>query len=549
MNEYVPTDESARVWITGFTGSMGEALITADAAFLAVDGRYWIQAEQEVDQAHWRILKVQMGTGLDQAITEALVEQVEAAKPKKLRLGFEPERITPQILERLKAAVGPGCTWKPLFPSPVEQARGADRPAPRDSGIRQVDQARVGATVRDKLDALAPKLAALGADALLVQRLDDIAYLSNLRGTELPYQATFKSIALVTPETLFIGIDPSRVPNAVRKGRDDILFVPEAELWTLMGSKAKRKIVALDPTENTVQARLQIEQTGATVVLAEGPVGPLTAKKNPAELRVMQEAFHRADHAVAEAIAWANREVAAGKKVTERTFADQVQARFTAHGAVGLSFAIISAAGKNGAIIHYSQPNPRRALAAGELMLLDTGAYFQEGYATDLTRTFLVGDAKQAATAEQKRIYTLVLKAAMAGMRATFPVGTTGAAIDALVRAPLWAEGLDYNHGTGHGVGVNVHEFPPRLNPSSRTALEVGHVFSIEPGLYLPKFGGVRIENLCTVEPVPGVEGFLRVKPLTFSPLDKRLIDTKRLDAGEKAWLAEYAKQHLPLPA
>jgi Xaa-Pro aminopeptidase len=549
LNEYVPTDESARVWITGFTGSMGEVLITLDAAYLAVDGRYWLQAEAEVDPKLWTLIKVQMGTGLDQAITDALVQAVEAAKPKKLRVGFEPERITLSTLERLQKAVGAGCTWKALFPSPVEQARGADRPPARDPGIRAVDQARVGATVREKLAALAPKLTAAGADALLVQRLDDIAYLSNLRGSELPYQATFKSIALATPETLFVGIDPAKVPNAVRKCRDDVLFVPEAELWTLMGKKAKRKAVALDPSENTEQARLQIEQTGAEVVLTASPLAPLKAKKNPAELAVMQEAFHRADHAVAEAIQWACKEVVAGKKVSERTFADQVSERFSAHGAVGLSFAIISAAGKNGAIIHYSDPSPRRLLKEGELMLLDTGAYFEEGYATDLTRTFLVGGPKQVATEEQQRIYTLVLKAAMAGMRATFPVGTTGAAIDALVRAPLWAEGLDYNHGTGHGVGVNVHEFPPRLNPASRTALEVGHVFSIEPGLYLPKFGGVRIENLCTVEPLPGAEGFLRVKPLTFSPLDKRLIDVRRLDPGEKAWLAAYAKQHRPLRA
>lgn len=542
LNEYVPTDESARVWITGFTGSMGEVLITHDAAFLAVDGRYWLQADQEVDASLWSIIKVQMGSGLDQAITDALLKEVEAAKPKKLRVGFEPERMTLSTLQRLEAAVGPGCTWKPLFPSPVEQARGADRPAPRDPGIRALDQARVGASVQDKLRALAPKLAAAGADALLVQRLDDIAYLSNLRGNELPYQATFKSIALATPETLFVGIDPAKVPGAVRKCRDDVLFVPEAELWTLMGKKSKRKAIALDAAENTEQARLQVEATGAEVVLTTSPLGPMKATKNAAELKVMQDAFRRADLAVNEAIQWANKEVVVGHKVSERSFADHLAERFSAHGAVGLSFSTIAAAGKNGAIIHYSDPNPRRFLKAGELMLVDSGAYFEEGYATDLTRTFLVGGPKQAATAEQKRIYTLVLKAAMAGMRATFPVGTPGAALDALVRAPLWAEGLDYNHGTGHGVGVNVHEFPPRVNPGSRTPLEVGQVFSIEPGLYMPKFGGVRIENLVTVEPLPGVQGFLRVKPLTFCPLDKRLIDTKRLDAGEKAWLAAYAK-------
>lgn len=546
LNEYVPTDESARVWVTGFTGSMGEAIITLDAAYLAVDGRYWVQAAKETEKALWTIIEVPMGTSLDEALTEALVQRVEEAKPKKLRIGFEPERITLNALDRLKNAVGAGCTWKALFPSPVEQARGASRPAHRDSGIRLVDEARVGATVRNKLDALAVHLSKAGADAILVQKLDDIAYLSNLRGQELPYQATFKSIALATPETLFIGIDPSRVPGPVRVGRDDVLFMPEAELFTLVGKKAKRKRVLLDPAQNTEWVRAQIAATGAEIILGPTPVAAMKANKNRGEQAAMQDAFRRADTVVAEAIAWACAEVVADRKVTEKSFADKVAERFTAYGAVGLSFSIISAAGKNGAIVHYSEPNPRRALKRGELMLLDTGGYFAEGYATDLTRTFLVGGAKEVASEEQRYIYTLVLKAAIAGMSAVFPRGTTGGALDALVRAPIWAEGLDFNHGTGHGVGINVHEFPPSVRPGATTVMEPGQIFSIEPGLYMPKFGGVRIENLCTVEPLPGKPAFLKVKPLTFSPLDKRLIDTKRLSPSEKAFLKTYAQSYAP---
>lgn len=546
LNEYVPTSESARVWITGFTGSMGEAIITADAAYLAVDGRYWVQAPKETDADIWTVVKVPMGTALDVSLAQTLADLAVTAKPKKLRIGFEPERITLNALERLKTAVGPGCTWKPLFPSPVEQARGAGRPASQAPGIRLVDEKKVGATVRDKLDALAPKLQALGAEALLVQKLDDIAYLSNLRGTELPYQATFKSIALATKETLFVGIDPSTVPNAVRVARDDVLFMPEAELFTLVGKKAKRKKVLLDPSQNTERVRAQVEATGASIVLGPTPVSAMKAAKNAGEQACMQDAFRRADTVVAEAIKWACTEVVAGRRVTERSFADKVTERFEAHGAVGLSFSIISAAGKNGAIVHYSDPSPRRALKRGELMLLDTGGYFEEGYATDLTRTFLVGGPRDKATEQQKYIYTLVLKAAIAGMSAVFPKGTLGGALDAIVRAPIWAEGLDFAHGTGHGVGINVHEFPPSVRPGAVTPLEPGQIFSIEPGLYMPKFGGVRIENLCTVEPVPKKKGFLRVKPLTFSPLDKRLIDTKRLTAAEKAFLKDFAAAYVP---
>jgi Xaa-Pro aminopeptidase len=398
--------------------------------------------------------------------------------------------------------------------------------------------------VSEKLGELGKKLEELGVDALLVQKLDEIAYLSNLRGDELPYQATFKSIALATPENLFIGIDPAKVESAVRVARDKILFVPEAEFWTLMGKKSKRRRIAYDPSNNTEQGRLAIEKTGAEAVAVSTPIAPMKAKKNKAELAAMMSAFARADAVVTAASEWLCDQVAAKKKrVTEYDFAQKVSALFTEAGATGLSFKIISAAGKNGAIIHYSDPSESRTIKKGELMLLDTGAYFYEGYATDLTRTFLVDGPSAKPDAKTKYYYTLVLKAAVAGMRAVLPEGASGTALDAIVRAPLWAEGLNYNHGTGHGVGINVHEFPPRISPIGGSPLEEGYVFSIEPGVYLPAFGGIRIENLCTVEKAPKMPGFIRIKPLTFAPLDKRLIDAKMLSAEEKAWLAEYEKQ------
>jgi Xaa-Pro aminopeptidase len=549
LNEYVPTDESARVWITGFTGSMGEVVITPKQAFLAVDGRYWIQAEQQVDPKQWEVIKVRLGTGLDQAIAEIVERLVREAAPSKLRVGFEPERVTPSVLQYLQRTVGEGPTWKPLFPSPVEQARGANRPTPKETKIRLVDEKKVGRTVAQKLEELGTHLKAIGADAILVQRLDEIAYLSNLRGDELPYQATFKAIALATAENLFIGIDPARAPNMVRVARDQVLFVPEAEFWTLMGKKSKRKKIAYDPSSNTEQARLAIERTGAESISITTPLSNMKAKKNPAELKSMIEAFEKADRVVDQAASWLQETVVGGDKATEADFAKKVEELFLASGATGLSFRVISAAGKNGAIIHYSDPSPRRVIKKGELMLLDTGAYYAEGYATDLTRTFLVDGSKAKGTAEQQRYYTLVLKSAIAGMTATIPVGASGAALDAIVRAPLWAEGLNYNHGTGHGVGINVHEFPPRIGPNGATTLEVGHVFSIEPGVYLPSFGGIRIENLCTLEAHPKLDGFMRVRPLTFSPLDKRLIDEKLLTASEKAFVAEFGKGRGPTKA
>ena len=545
LNEYVPTEESGRVWISGFTGSMGDVIVTPRRAYVIVDGRYWIQAEKEVDTDHFEIVRVRHGTGLEAAVVEVLKTLAARAKKKPLRVGYAPHQTTPRSLERLRSTVGDGAIFIPVDPSVVDQARGDDAPAPTRPVMRAVDERRVGLTVDDKLGRLAEWLRQSALDGLLVQRLDDIAYVVNLRAQELPFQATFKSIALVTTDTVYVGLDPSFVPADVRDARPRVRFVELADFWSLLGREGIGR-VGFDPDHNTEAARSAIEANGAESVAVHSPIAAFKAYKTPAELRSMKDAFRRADQVVDVAIRWACAEVQAGRKVTEASFARRVEETFLAHGAHGLSFKVISAAGKNGAIIHYSDPSPRRTLKAGDLMLLDTGAYFAEGYATDLTRTFLVGGPKTKATERQRTYYTLVLKAAMAGMRAIFPEGTRGSQIDALVRAPLWAEGLDYAHGTGHGVGINVHEAPPRIAPGATSLLEPGFVFSIEPGLYLPSFGGIRIENLCTVEPLPKKKGFLRVVPLTFSPLDKRLIDARRLSADDREWLRAYAANFKP---
>ena len=531
LNEYVPIEDSTRVWLTGFTGSMGEALVTKDRAYVAVDGRYWLQVDKQIDGAAFEAVKVSVGQSTDQA----LWERIKALGA--IKVGFEQHKTTPSEVDSMKKAIGPQATWVGLTPSPVDLALGSRESAAAPYNLRVLDEARVGATVDEKLATLANKLETLGIDALLVQRLDEIAYLTNLRGDELPYQATFKAVALASADRVLVGVeDPSRISAEVRAARPRLSFVSEADVW----AAAKNGKVGYDPHHNTELGRAQIAQP----VIVESPVGPMKAKKNKAELEVMVEAFARADAVVDRAQRWLSSEIAAKRKITEADFADQVRALFTESGAVGLSFKVISAAGKNGAVIHYSDPSPTRVIKKGELMLLDTGAYYAEGYATDLTRTFLVGGARDKATQEQRRHYTYVLKSAIAGMSATIPDGARGYQLDAIVRAPLWAVGLDYNHGTGHGVGVNVHEFPPRVGPTSAAKLEEGYVFSIEPGVYLPAFGGVRIENLCTLERSKSKPGYLEVVPLTFSPLDARLIDAKLLSPTEKAWLAKYAKVH-----
>ncbi len=536
LNEYVPAEDSLRRWLTGFTGSMGEALVEADDARLFVDGRYWLQAETQAPPG-WTVARVPLGQTLDQAMIAHLGAEKDTGRVS--RLGVEGDRWTVEEVDALRAALGSDVEVRVLSPSPIDAARRALNDGPPESAspnLRAVAPERLGTTAAERLSALFAGVPAEVA-GLWIHRLDDIAYLSGLRAQQLPYQSTFKSVAVATRDGLRVGLES---PTAPPRGLDpSVELMSEAELWSWLEGGGVA-LLGFDPGHTVQSVRDRWTSAGLASVSVKTTLAALKAKKSPAELSVMREAFSRADRVVAATIRWAVDAFATDQTVTEGGFRDELERRFAEAGAHGQSFRTIAAAGENGAIIHYGDAGAR-PLRPGELMLVDCGAYFDEGYATDLTRTFLVGASDAVADPEQRRLYTTVLKAAIAGMTARLPVGVTGGQLDAIVRAPLWAEGLDYAHGTGHGVGINVHEFPPRVGPGHRSVLEPGMVFSIEPGVYIPDYGGIRIENLCTIEPAP-VDGFLDVRPLTFCPLDARLIDRERLTRRERAFLDGFAK-------
>lgn len=535
LNEYVPDDDSTRRWISGFTGSMGDVVIARDRAWACVDGRYWLQAERELETTIFAVERVPLGQSIDESVHRVL----RTVAPKGARVGYEPDRNSIAEVESLRKALE-GVELVPTLPSLVERARGAT--APTGKPVRAVDEAKVGRSMAEKLAMLREPLAQARVERIVVTKLDEIAWLTNLRGDDFPYQATFRGVALASGDEVVLACPEGKVPADVIAARGGKLRVVGEDAWaSILGQGAR---VGVDPgsTPESI-ARVVRERTGMDPVRVSSPIAPLKSKKTGAELAAMLDAFARADDVVEKAARWLCREVESGNRVTEADFADKVTKLFGKSGATGLSFKVISAAGKNGAVIHYSNPDPERAIQPGELVLLDTGAYYAEGFATDLTRTFLAGGPKRKATDEQRRIFTLVLKGAIAGMSARIPVGSRGDQLDALVRAPIWKAGINYNHGTGHGVGINVHEFPPRIGPQGRGVLEATQVFSIEPGIYLDAFGGVRIENLCTLEEAKDAPGFLDVVPLTFSPLDPRLIDAKLLTREEAAWLRGYKEK------
>ncbi|MBI1945130.1 MAG: M24 family metallopeptidase [Deltaproteobacteria bacterium] len=553
LNEYVPEAESTRVWLTGFTGSMGDGVVTGDRAILVVDGRYTLQAAREAPDFEART--VPLGTSIEQGWL-ALFE--ELAKQGVKRIGVETDRLPQSLWETAsKRATDAGLELVATVPSLIEELRRERGEAPRIAAGKSwaIEPRLTGRSVKERLLLGHALLDDKRLDGLLVVALDEIAWITNLRGDHFPYQATFRATALVTREQVLV----LQTGAGARDAESGISFADGglegavAQLTARTPGRALR--LGYDGRGAPAHVVATLKARGVELIDVESPFAAARTKKTKAELDHMTSAFARADLVHAKVKSWLCSAVSKGGTITEADVVAKTTSLFKRSGAFALSFQVLAAAGKHGAIIHYSHPDHVEPIREGELFLLDTGAYYEGGLATDLTRTFLVGAPHVKATKEQKRLFTVILKGAIAAMRARLPVGATGEQLDALVRQPMWQAGLDYGHGTGHGVGVNVHESPPRVTIGSRTVLEPGQVFSIEPGLYLPDFGGIRIENLCTIvedseTPRDGVpRKFLRVVPLTFSPLDKRLIDRTLLSAGERAFLTWFHdRKRAPLP-
>ncbi len=539
LNEYVPADQSRRTYITGFTGSVGDVLVTASQQILFVDGRYTIQAKKECPD--WDVRVSSLGISIEESwLKELAVLQKQGAET----FAIESDRIPITLFEKIQACAQQ-YGFHIVVPTPalVDLVREELGPpfALIPSKIWSIPIKITGNTAKQRLKMASYFLSTQNLDALHLVLLDEIAWLTNIRGDEFPYQATFSSKAIAFDDEVWVLLSDAH--HMMLQPEPGVRFVSPDD-WTKalkqrFASKAHRVGVDADRTPEAIQQELKT--AGAEIVFTQSPFGPMKAKKTKAELAHMRAAFARADQVVYKTQNWALKQIVSGKSISESDVDAKVRQEFLKSGAWGLSFKPICAAGKNGATIHYGTPSPKVILKKGELFLLDTGGLYEGGYATDLTRTFLVGDKKTTASSFQKKIFTTVLKGAIAGMSARFPKGTTGVQLDAIVRNPIWKTGATYNHGTGHGVGINVHEFPPSIRPDGRIAIEVGHVFSIEPGLYIEGFGGVRIENLCTVVEDPTNPQFLCVLPLTFAPLDKRLFDKMLLTVEEKTFLKYYA--------
>ena len=536
QGEYVPRRAERLAWLTGFTGSAGLAVALADTAVVFTDGRYTLQVRAEVSAEDYEVRHL-----VDDPLSVWLI----AALPRGGRVGFDPWLHTVNWLEKTRPALERAGIELVAVPTNPVDAVWTDQPPPPLAPVVGHDVAYAGRAAGAKRTVLAAELRAAGVAAALLTQPDSIAWLLNIRGGDVPRTPLPLCFALlgddgrvelfVDRRKLVFGLDDHLGPEVA-------VHPPEALGAALDRLGTARKRVRLDPMTASCWPFDRLTAAGAEIDRGADPCALPKACKNAVELEGARAAHRRDGVALVRFLHWLAGALHDG--VTEAAAAARLEG-FRRTGALfrDLSFDTISAAGPNGAVVHYrvSAESDRR-LEPGTLYLVDSGAQYLDG-TTDVTRTVALGTP----TPEMRERFTRVLKGHIALATARFPVGTTGSQLDVLARLPLWEVGLDYDHGTGHGVGsyLSVHEGPHRVSKvPNHTPLRPGMILSDEPGCYVAGAYGIRIENLLAVRARDGeaVAGrvMLEFEPLTLAPIDRALIDPAMLSDAETDWLDGY---------
>jgi Xaa-Pro aminopeptidase len=536
QNEYVPPCAERLAWLTGFTGSAGVAIVLDDRAAIFVDGRYLVQVREEVDCGSYSV--------------EHLVEHpptawIEENLRPGAKLGYSPWLHTVDSAERLaKACDAAGGGLIAVHDNPFD-ACWNERPQPPLGAVVLHDLRYAGEDAGAKLARVRAEMGKHRADSLIVSESQAVSWLFNIRGSDVPHTPVVLAFAIV-PMTArpAIYVDDRKLSGDVRNRLAELaeLHSPgdfETDLAAL--GKAQRA-VRLDPSLCPDAIGRLIAENGGRILRGADPIAPMKAIKNAAEIAGARAAQQRDGAAVTRFLAWFGREAPRGK-LTEIDAVEAVESFRRDTGLLkDISFPTIAGSGPDGAIVHYRVTRrTNRRIAAGELFLIDSGGQYEDG-TTDITRTIAVGQS----SADMRRNFTLVLKGHIAIARAVFPDGTTGAQLDPLARQFLWRDGLDFDHGTGHGVGsyLSVHEGPARISKLGAAPLKRGMILSNEPGYYRPGAYGIRIENLILVveaKPVADAEKPLNAfETLTVAPIDRRLVEPALLTHEEAAWLDAY---------
>ncbi len=533
QGEYVAPADERLSWLTGFTGSAGLCAVLADRAAIFVDGRYRVQVKAQVDTAVF--------TPVNWPETKP-GEWLRAGLPAGGRVGYDPWLHTAEEIATIeKALAGSGVTLAAT--ANFVDAIWDDRPAPPREPVEIFPEAIAGLSAAAKRAAAAEALKTAGQSAAVLTLPDGINWLLNIRGADIPRNPIAQANAILHQDgRLALFIHAAKLDAAVRAhlGPEVTVAAPdafEAHLGRLRGK------VRIDRASAPVAASSIVAEAGAEVVWERDPTVLPKARKTPAEIAATTEAHLRDGAAMVEFLAWLDAEAPKGG-LTEIDVVRRLEGFRRATNALReISFETICGAGPNGAIVHYRvTTGTNRPIRPGELLLVDSGGQYIDG-TTDITRTVAVGEVGR----EEKECFTRVLQGMIAVSRLRWPTGLAGMHLDALARYPLWLAGQDYDHGTGHGVGVylSVHEGPARIARVSDVPLEPGMILSNEPGYYREGAFGIRIENLVVVEPAPPLAGadareMLAFRTLTFVPIDRRLILRAELAPAEAGWLDAY---------
>ncbi|MEM0952284.1 MAG: aminopeptidase P family protein [Cyanobacteria bacterium P01_H01_bin.74] len=608
LNEYLPPNRQRRQYLTNFTGSAGDCLVTQQDAYVFVDSRYYQQADQEIDASCFYTQKLGLTGALGlTAQLAAILKNPNTGTHNKTNaqytIGIDPTTVSAKTALNLIETVTPlGAQLLPTETNGVDSIW-SNQPESVFSEVIALPDQVAGQSAAEKISKLQDQLQVKYSAVLPIIKLDQIAWLFNLRGQDIPYNPIFSAYCIIMPDSATLFVDSSRFAPGVLSGLPgSVNVLPYQDYFKILGRLVSEENTAgksiqlpvaqvcwqtyrtiqqtvqnLHPTmlstpstgqkvkvpdqQNNIKTALKPHEIPIAPVPVH-PVDSLKMIKNPAEMNGMILANQKASRAKIRALCWLENEIGQNRPVSEKQFADYLENLYAEEaGFRGLSFNTIAATGGNGAIVHYGTPEDKNFLEKGHLFLIDSGCQFLGetfGGTTDDTRTVFIGAASQV-TERQKHCYTAVLKSHIAAARQVFPEGTPGSALDAITRGPLWQNQLDFGHGTGHGVGafLNVHEGPNGIHSRASTPLEVRMVTSIEPGFYAPNWGGIRLENLYRVINVddnkpssnqkvpsqktgPEERAWLTVVSLTLIPFDPKLIDWKKLTEPELIWLKCY---------
>ena len=531
LGEYVPPSAERLAWLTGFTGSAGLATVFTDRAAVWSDGRYVLQLAAETDPALWDRLHLS---------EQPPPKYVAQHAGEHARVGYDPWLMSEDALARFREA---GLNLVAVRTNPVDAAWTDARPSPPMSPALPYDVAYAGETSERKRQSVAEALRADRCDAAVLSDPASIAWLLNIRGVDIGYMPVALGFAIAHADGgVELFMDPAKLPEQTRAWLGNaVASAPRDALPAALGTLAGKR-VRLDATGAPAWFAERLREAGATIVPGQDPCLGLKASKNPTEQDGARAAQARDAVALCRFLHWV--ETAAGHE-TEMSAATQLL-RFRSEGELfaGESFPAISASGEHGAIMHYRVSEATdRAILPDEVFLIDSGGQYLDG-TTDVTRTIWTGPSLP--TAELRERFTRVLKGHIAIATLVFPEGVAGVRLDAFARLALWQVGLDFDHGTGHGVGsyLSVHEGPASISPYLRAApLTEGMILSNEPGFYLPGEYGIRLENLLLVRDAGFTDTgkkFFRFETLTWAPFDRVLIAPEFLTAGEREWVDDY---------